>query len=184
MAAKKTKRVEFHEITKKGVYEGLSHPRDIDTHLYEAQRTRRVTLPSGIVLQTLDKRTRGDAVSATIVMNWASQAETTPLRGTSMVAELMGEGSTTLRRQQLAAHLDGPVGSAGPFQGHDQAGRERDRVGVGDAQAPAGLGQYLLPQGDGLRRPADGRAPRTVAGCRSAIGAPAFSTDRPKSCTS
>jgi DNA topoisomerase-1 len=36
------RRVLFNEITKKGVYEGLSHPRDIDQHLYEAQRTRRV----------------------------------------------------------------------------------------------------------------------------------------------
>jgi DNA topoisomerase-1 len=38
----KIQRVLFNEITKKGVYEGLSHPRDIDHHLYEAQRTRRV----------------------------------------------------------------------------------------------------------------------------------------------
>ncbi|MCK9684632.1 M16 family metallopeptidase [Scleromatobacter humisilvae] len=66
-----------------------------------AERTRRVVLPSGIVLQTLNKQTRGDAVSATIVMNWASQRGTVPLRGTTMVAELMGEGSTTRGRQQL-----------------------------------------------------------------------------------
>jgi len=36
------RRVLFNEITKKGVAEGLAHPRDIDEHLYEAQRTRRV----------------------------------------------------------------------------------------------------------------------------------------------
>ncbi|MDB4974168.1 MAG: topoisomerase [Myxococcaceae bacterium] len=36
------RRVLFNEITKKGVYYGLDHPRDIDEHLYEAQRTRRV----------------------------------------------------------------------------------------------------------------------------------------------
>jgi DNA topoisomerase I len=36
------RRVLFNEITKKGVFEGLGHPRDLDTHLYEAQRTRRV----------------------------------------------------------------------------------------------------------------------------------------------
>jgi DNA topoisomerase-1 len=36
------RRVLFNEITKKGVFEGLAHPRDIDLHLYEAQRTRRV----------------------------------------------------------------------------------------------------------------------------------------------
>jgi DNA topoisomerase-1 len=35
-------RVLFNEITKKGVAEGLEHPRALDAHLYEAQRTRRV----------------------------------------------------------------------------------------------------------------------------------------------
>jgi DNA topoisomerase-1 len=41
-AHKSTKRVEFHEITKKGVQYGVSHPRDLDRHLYDAQRARRV----------------------------------------------------------------------------------------------------------------------------------------------
>ena len=36
------RRVLFNEITKKGVQEGIAHPRDLDEHLYEAQRTRRV----------------------------------------------------------------------------------------------------------------------------------------------
>ena len=36
------RRVLFNEITKKGVHEGLDHPRDLDGNLYEAQRTRRV----------------------------------------------------------------------------------------------------------------------------------------------
>ncbi len=36
------RRVLFNEITKKGVYEGIANPRDLDAHLYEAQRTRRV----------------------------------------------------------------------------------------------------------------------------------------------
>lgn len=36
------KRVLFEEITKRGVKEGLEHPRDLDSNLYEAQRTRRV----------------------------------------------------------------------------------------------------------------------------------------------
>ena len=35
-------RVEFHEITKKGVDHGVSHPRKLDDHLYDAQRCRRV----------------------------------------------------------------------------------------------------------------------------------------------
>src|SRR5580698_8887170 len=36
------KRVEFHEITKKGVQYGVDHPRELDRHLYDAQRARRV----------------------------------------------------------------------------------------------------------------------------------------------
>jgi DNA topoisomerase-1 len=35
-------RVEFHEITKKGVEHGVSHPRKLDDNLYDAQRARRV----------------------------------------------------------------------------------------------------------------------------------------------
>jgi DNA topoisomerase-1 len=36
------KRVEFEEITKKGVQRGLDNPRTLDAHLYDAQRARRV----------------------------------------------------------------------------------------------------------------------------------------------
>jgi DNA topoisomerase-1 len=36
------KRVEFEEITKKGVQRGLDAPRELDKHLYDAQRARRV----------------------------------------------------------------------------------------------------------------------------------------------
>ncbi|MCS6799524.1 MAG: type I DNA topoisomerase [Myxococcota bacterium] len=35
-------RVLFNEITRKGIREGLEHPRPLDPNLYEAQRTRRV----------------------------------------------------------------------------------------------------------------------------------------------
>jgi DNA topoisomerase-1 len=41
-AKKLTKRVEFHEITEKGVKYGVSHPRELDKNLYDAQRCRRV----------------------------------------------------------------------------------------------------------------------------------------------
>jgi DNA topoisomerase-1 len=36
------KRVEFHEITKKGVRHGIDNPRKLDRNLYDAQRARRV----------------------------------------------------------------------------------------------------------------------------------------------
>jgi DNA topoisomerase-1 len=38
----KVSRVEFHEITKRGIDHGVSHPRALDAHLYDAQRARRV----------------------------------------------------------------------------------------------------------------------------------------------
>jgi DNA topoisomerase-1 len=38
----KVERVEFHEITKRGIDHGVSHPRKLDDDLYDAQRARRV----------------------------------------------------------------------------------------------------------------------------------------------
>ena len=38
----KVARVEFHEITKRGVDQGVNHPRPLDANLYDAQRARRV----------------------------------------------------------------------------------------------------------------------------------------------
>jgi DNA topoisomerase I len=38
----KVNRVEFHEITKRGVDHGVEHPRELDKALYDAQRCRRV----------------------------------------------------------------------------------------------------------------------------------------------
>ncbi|AKT38956.1 type I DNA topoisomerase [Chondromyces crocatus] len=38
----KVQRVEFHEITKKGIEQGVQHPRALDVNLYDAQRARRV----------------------------------------------------------------------------------------------------------------------------------------------
>lgn len=39
---KEVKRVEFHEITRRGVEHGIAQPRPLDEKLYSAQRTRRV----------------------------------------------------------------------------------------------------------------------------------------------
>ena len=41
-AKKPTRRVLFQEITKRGVKDGIEHPRDLDDNLYDAQRTRRI----------------------------------------------------------------------------------------------------------------------------------------------
>jgi zinc protease len=66
-----------------------------------AARTKVETLPSGIVVHTLAKQTRGNTVVATVNLRWSSARETTPLRGTTMVSALMSEGSTTMSRQAL-----------------------------------------------------------------------------------
>ncbi len=42
LGKKRCKRVEFHEITKSGVQKGVSSPRALNSHLYDAQRARRV----------------------------------------------------------------------------------------------------------------------------------------------
>ena len=41
-AKKPMKRVEFHEITKKGVHQGLENPRSIDENRFKAQQARRI----------------------------------------------------------------------------------------------------------------------------------------------
>ena len=38
----KIKRIAFHEITKEAILKALENPRDVDTHLVEAQETRRI----------------------------------------------------------------------------------------------------------------------------------------------
>ncbi|PIP73561.1 MAG: DNA topoisomerase I [Candidatus Lloydbacteria bacterium CG22_combo_CG10-13_8_21_14_all_47_15] len=42
LPASKTKRIVFHEITKRAVEEAIAHPREIDEHLRRAQEARRV----------------------------------------------------------------------------------------------------------------------------------------------
>ena len=41
-SAKNIKRIQFNEITAKAVKEALANPREIDSHLFEAQQARRI----------------------------------------------------------------------------------------------------------------------------------------------
>ncbi len=66
-----------------------------------AERTTYERLPSGIALQTLRKRTRGNTVVARIHLRFGEPQETTLRKGTSMVGELMSEGSTSMDKQGL-----------------------------------------------------------------------------------
>jgi zinc protease len=70
-----------------------------------AARTTRQRLPSGIVLKTLAKQTRGNTVVASINLRWASQRETVPMLGTTMAGELLIEGSSSMTRQQMEDRL-------------------------------------------------------------------------------
>ncbi|MCV2349624.1 M16 family metallopeptidase [Paucibacter sp. Y2R2-4] len=68
-------------------------------HLQE--RTQRKLLPSGIALQTLNKRTRGNAVQLQMQLHWGERDATFARRGTGWVGELMMEGSPSLSKQAL-----------------------------------------------------------------------------------
>ncbi len=70
-----------------------------------AERTRRTVLPSGIELQTLAKRTRGNAVHLQLQLRWGEREPTFARRGTGWVGELMFEGSQSLDKQALQDRL-------------------------------------------------------------------------------
>ncbi|MFY7865984.1 M16 family metallopeptidase [Roseateles sp.] len=64
-------------------------------------RTQRQVLPSGIALQTLKKRTRGNTVQLQMQLRWGERDSTFARRGTGWVGELMMEGSPSLSKQAL-----------------------------------------------------------------------------------
>lgn len=66
-----------------------------------AQRTTTLTLPSGISLQTLNKRTRGHTVVAQLHLRFGEPKATTLRRGTDLVGEMLTEGSGQWTKQAL-----------------------------------------------------------------------------------
>lgn len=64
--SKPMSRVEFYEITKSGISKGLSKPRPLDKHLYEAQQARRVLdrIVGFIVSPYLARKLTRDSLSA------------------------------------------------------------------------------------------------------------------------
>lgn len=76
-------------------------PQNIDS------RTQRVALPGGLKLALIPKETRGDAVSATLRLQWGDENS---LKGTSTVGSLAGamlmRGTTKHTRQQIQDELD------------------------------------------------------------------------------
>ncbi|MCV2357561.1 insulinase family protein [Paucibacter sp. TC2R-5] len=65
------------------------------------ERTVMKTLPSGTVLQTLAKQTRGNNVQMQMQLRWGEREATFARRGTGWVGELMMEGSAGLSKQAL-----------------------------------------------------------------------------------
>lgn len=70
-----------------------------------ASRTEVQSLPSGIELHTLSKRTRGKAVQLQMRLRWGERAETFARRGSDVLARLVMEGSTGYGKQQLQDEL-------------------------------------------------------------------------------
>ncbi|MGM9485661.1 M16 family metallopeptidase [Roseateles sp. NT4] len=64
-------------------------------------RMKRVTLPSGIALHTLQKQTRGNTVVLQMQLRWGERDATFARNGTGMVGALMDEGSAGYSKQQL-----------------------------------------------------------------------------------
>jgi zinc protease len=66
-----------------------------------AARAQARTLPSGIVLREIPKRTRGNSVVIEVNLQWGNAPATTPRRGTDLVGALMSEGTPTRTKQQI-----------------------------------------------------------------------------------
>lgn len=69
------------------------------------KRTQAMKLPSGIQLWQLPKQTRGNTVTLQMQLRWADLKQTLPLLGTSMIGELMFEGSEAWDKQRLRDEL-------------------------------------------------------------------------------
>jgi len=64
-------------------------------------RMARATLPSGIVLHTLKRQTRGNSVCLQMRLQWGDRETTFARRGTGFVATLLAEGSSKTSKQAL-----------------------------------------------------------------------------------
>jgi zinc protease len=64
-------------------------------------RMQRSTLPSGIVLHTLKKQTRGNTVVLQLQLRWGDRDTTFPRHGTGRIGQLMSEGSAGFSKQQV-----------------------------------------------------------------------------------
>lgn len=64
-------------------------------------RLARATLPSGIVLHTLKKQTRGNSVQMQLQLRWGDRETTYARRGTGEVGTLLSEGSSKTSKQAL-----------------------------------------------------------------------------------
>ncbi|MET0520125.1 MAG: insulinase family protein [Burkholderiaceae bacterium] len=69
------------------------------------ERSQSRLLPSGIELSTLAKQTRGNTVNLQMQLRWGTAEATTPRLGSSMIDDLMFEGSAHWDKQRLRDEL-------------------------------------------------------------------------------
>jgi zinc protease len=98
-------------------------PQNIDA------RTQRSALPGGLKLALMPKETRGDAVSATLRLQWGDENS---LKGTSTAGSLTGamlmRGTTKHTRQQLQDELDRKAEPANGGPALAEAGNDADAI--------------------------------------------------------
>lgn len=71
------------------------------------KRTRRETLPSGVKVTLLPKKTRGESVFFRLTLRYGTKKSLQPVRQPAdFLAELMAVGTTKLTRQQISDELD------------------------------------------------------------------------------
>jgi DNA topoisomerase-1 len=121
---RKAKRVEFHEITKKGVKHGIDNPRKLDKHLYDAQRARRVLDRlvgydvSALVWNKLAfglSAGRVQSVALRLIVDREREIEAfVPVEYWNVGAALSPAAGTNGKRQQFVARLTGKGGKKLP----------------------------------------------------------------------
>jgi zinc protease len=137
------------------------------------RRTTRVELPGGVKLALLPKETRGDAVNASIRLNFGDERSLAgQSRSASLTSQMLMRGTTSKTRQQLQDELDEL--------------KTQLNVGGGGGQVGATLvTRTALPRRSGhdevLRKPSFPESePRRCARARSPTSTPRRATRKPR----
>ena len=192
MAAAKTHRVTFNEITESAIREAFAHPRQIDQHLVDAQQARRIVdrLVGYTLSPLLSRKVRGglsagrvQSVAVRLVVErereinaftareyWTIEALLATAAGERFAAEVVRiDGAEPRRGRRRSGRASQRGDPRAPSDGHQ--GRHADpealaRAAVHDLDPPAG-GEppaRLQPEADDVDRPAAVRGRRDARG--------------------